>query len=275
MISLFRHGSSSQASTLAIKVINGGSALNLAEMTSPEVGKLSREILVLIPVGSLEQHGQHLPVFTDTLLVDAVATRVEAALSNRVLRLPTQWMGASAHHLAYPGTLTSHLDTHIRILIETAEGLLKHGFRKFFILNGHSGNIDTLRIANRQLKIDWPEGTFAGASYWELAGREMAAILKGPRKEIGHSCEVETSLLLALHPETVRTDLLRDDPLHQPDAVRGASIAFNFDDVTESGQIGYATQASAETGHALMDAIVRRTIETVEAVHAGNLFLRS
>src|SRR3712207_6001309 len=115
-------------------------------MTSPEVAALPRDLLVLMPVGSLEPHGLHLPVFTDTLLVDAVASHVEAALPDRVLRLPTQWMGASAHHLAYPGTLTSRLDTHIQILIETAEGLLRHSFRKFFILNGHSGNIDTLRV---------------------------------------------------------------------------------------------------------------------------------
>jgi creatinine amidohydrolase len=240
--------------------------VNLAELTSPEAAALSRELLVLIPVGSLEQHGQHLPVFTDTLLVDAVATRAEAAMPDRILRLPTQWLGASAHHLAYPGTLTMHLSTHVQILIETAEGLIRHGFRRFFILNGHSGNIDTLRLANRQLKIDWPDRTFAGASYWELAGPEMAAILQGPRKEIGHSCEVETSLMLALYPDKVRLDRLRDDPWELPPTLRGVSLAFNFDEVTESGQIGYATRASAETGHALMEAIMRRTCEALKSL---------
>lgn len=241
----------------------------LSELTSPEVDALSRDLVVLMPVGSLEQHGLHLPVFTDTLLVDAVATRVVAALSDRILRLPTQWMGASAHHLAYPGTVTSRLETHVRLLVETAEGLLRHGFRRFFILNGHSGNIDTLRMANRQLKIDHPEGTFAGASYWELAAPEIAALLNGPRKEIGHSDEVETSLMLALHPEKVRLDRLRDDPMEFPPAMRGVSLAFNFDEVTETGQIGYATQASVATGERMLEAIVRRTIEAVASVQGS------
>lgn len=241
----------------------------LSDLTSPEVDALSRDLVVLMPIGSLEQHGLHLPVFTDTLLVDAVATRVESALPDRVLRLPTQWMGASAHHLAYPGTLTSRLDTHVRLLQETAEGLLRHGFRWYFILNGHSGNIDTLRLANRQLKIDWPDGTFAGASYWELAGPEIADLLQGPRREIGHSDEVETSLMLALHPEKVRWDRLRDDPMTLPDALRGVTLAFNFDEVTETGQIGYATRASVETGERMLEVIVRRTIEAVEAIANG------
>jgi creatinine amidohydrolase len=246
----------------------------LSEMTSPEVAALSRDLVALMPAGSLEQHGQHLPIFTDTLLVDAVATRVEAALSDRVLRLPVQWLGASAHHLAYPGTVTSGLDTHVRLLVETAEGLLRHGFRRFFILNGHSGNIDTLRLANRQLKIDHPDGTFAGASYWELCGPEIAAILNGPRKEIGHSDEVETSLMLALHPEKVRRDRLRDDPLILPEELRGAALVYNFDEVTESGQIGYATQASAETGERLLEVIVRRAVEAVNALTEWPLSLR-
>lgn len=241
----------------------------LSELTSPEAAVLSRDLVVLITAGSLEQHGLHLPVFTDTLLVDAVAARVEAALPDRVLRLPTQWLGASAHHLAYPGTLTSRLDTHVRLLQETAEGLLRHGFRRFFILNGHSGNVDTLRLANRQLKIDWPDGTFAGASYWELCAPEIAEALTGPRKEIGHSCEVETSLMLALHPEKVRTDLLRDDPMTFPPEMRGVALAFNFDEVTETGQIGYATRASAETGKRLMEVIVRRAIEAVQCIYEG------
>jgi creatinine amidohydrolase len=246
--------------------------LNLAELTSPEVDALPRDLVVVIPVGSLEQHGQHLPVFTDALLADAVATAAEEAMGDRLLRLPTQWMGASAHHLAYPGTLTSRLETHIRLLRETAEGLLLHGFRRFFILNGHSGNIDTLRVANRQLKIDWPDGTFAGASYWELANDEISAILQGPRKEIGHSCEVETSLMLALHPDKVRLDRLRDDPMTLPEALRKASVVYNFDEATESGQIGYATCASAETGRALFQAIVRKTVAALEALHRGVVF---
>jgi creatinine amidohydrolase len=235
-------------------------------MASPEVAGLDREMVVVLPLGSLEQHGLHLPVFTDSLLVTAVAERVEAAMPDRVLLLPTQWLGASAHHLDYAGTVTAHLDTHVQLMIETAEGLLMHDFRRFFLLNGHSGNLDTLRLALRQLKQDWPEGVFAGASYWDLAAPEIAELLSGPRKEIGHSCEVETSLMLALHPEKVRLDRLRDDPMTLPEALRGATWAFTFDEVTQSGQIGYATQASADTGQKLLDAIVRRACEAVQAI---------
>ena len=195
-------------------------------------------------------------------------------MADQTLLLPVQWFGASAHHLAFPGTLTSHLDTHVKLMIETAEGLLRHGFKRFFILNGHSGNVDTLHLACRQLKIDWPDGTFAGSSYWDLAKREIAACLSGPRKEIGHSCEVETALLLHLHPETVRRDLIIDEPWNPPAALNGAAWAFNFEEVTKGGQIGHAASATAETGKRLLDAIVAKTVETLTAVQRGELSCR-
>src|SRR5688572_32357182 len=97
-------------------------------------------MVVIVPIAALEQHGRHLPLFTDSILCDAVVSRVETAFPGGVVALPVQWLGASAHHLGMPGTLTAELDTHVKLICEPICCLLKHRFRRFFVVNGHGGN---------------------------------------------------------------------------------------------------------------------------------------
>src|SRR5712692_2445801 len=93
--------------------------MRFAELTFPELRRLPREqTLVLAPIAACEQHSLHLPTFTDTLLVTAVAEGVEKRLPQRVLLLPTQWFGASSHHLRFGATLSAEVDTHIELLCD-------------------------------------------------------------------------------------------------------------------------------------------------------------
>ena len=112
--------------------------------------------LVVAPIAACEQHGPHLPVFTDTILAAAVAEGVERALADRVLLLPDLWLGASDHHLPFGGTLTATLPTYEQMLVELLTPLLRDGFRRVLILNGHGGNIDPLRVALRRLDRAFP-----------------------------------------------------------------------------------------------------------------------
>src|SRR2546421_8824577 len=91
------------------------------------------------PYGACEQQGPHLPFFVDTLLCTAVAEGVERALPEQVLLLPTQWLGASAHHLPFFGTLTADLEQHVELMTHPLSHYLARGWRKIFILNGHGG----------------------------------------------------------------------------------------------------------------------------------------
>src|SRR5262245_6181270 len=196
--------------------------MRFAEMTAPEVRALPREAtLVLAPIAACEQHSRHLPVFTDSILAGAVADGVERALPDRVLLLPVFWLGASEHHLPFGGTLTATLPTYEQLLVELLTPLLRDGFRRVMLLNGHGGNIDPLRVALRRLDTAFPKAVLTGAAYWEVAAAELAALCTGPLKSMGHACEIETSMMLHLRPDLVRTDLIKDDPDETPPALKG------------------------------------------------------
>src|SRR5919199_3109805 len=161
--------------------------MRFAELTAPEIRDLSREAtLIVAPIAACEQHSRHLPVFTDSILVGAVADGVERALADRVVLLPVLWLGASEHHLPFGGTLTATLTTYEQILVELLAPLLRDGFRRVMLLNGHGGNIDPLRVALRRLNTEFPRAVLTGAAYWEVAGDELAALCQGPLKVMGH-----------------------------------------------------------------------------------------
>ncbi len=243
--------------------------MRFAEMTWPDLRAVSRETVVLAPFGACEQHGPFLPFFTDAILVGEAASRAESQLGSEVLLLPTQWMGASQHHLPF-GAITADVDTHVRIVAETCDSVLQAGFHRILVLNGHGGNIDTMHLALRQLDMRYPEATLASTSYWVAAANEVAAILEGSHKSAGHACEMETSLMLTLRPDLVRTDLIRDDGNWTSEVLRGISITRNSAEWGEVGALGYATLASAQKGERLMQAIVARVVEAVRALaHTG------
>ncbi len=160
--------------------------MRFAEMTAPEIGRLDRETtLVVAPIAACEQHSRHLPVFTDSILGGAVADGLDAALPGRILLLPVLWIGASEHHLPFGGTLTATLPTYETLLVELLAPLLRNGFRRVLILNGHGGNIDPLRVALRRLDVMFPTATLAGAAYWDLAATEIADLCRGPGRAWG------------------------------------------------------------------------------------------
>src|SRR5881392_3904321 len=105
-------------------------------MTFPRLRAVSRDgTLVLAPIAACEQHSLHLPTFTDTILVTAVAEGVEQRLADRVVLLPTMWLGASSHHLRFGGTLSAEVDTHIDLLCDLLRPLLDDGYQRLLILN--------------------------------------------------------------------------------------------------------------------------------------------
>lgn len=233
--------------------------MKLAEMTWPEMAAVDRERTVLLaPYAACEQHGPHLPFIVDTLLCTAVAEGVEARLPESVLLLPTQWLGASAHHLPFFGTLSADLDQHVELIVHPLSHYLDGGWKRVFLLNGHGGNIDTYHLALRRLHEMYPEAQLLGASYWEIAGREIAGLLKGPRKEIGHACEAETAMMMALRPDLVRQDLRDDCNLTTSPVFASAYVPTNMEGKTRRGVVGYPGYATAETGRELLAAIVER-----------------
>ena len=243
--------------------------MRFAELTAPEIRALSRaESLILAPIAACEQHGPHLPVFTDSILTAAVADGVERNLPGRVVLLPVLWLGASAHHLPFGGTLTATLPTYEQMLVELLTPPLRDGFRRALLLNGHGGNIDPLQVALRRLDTEFPRAVLTGAAYWELAEAEIAALCAGPRKSMGHACEIETSMVLHLRPDLVRRDLIRDDPDQTPAALKNLFRARDFARRTDHGAVGHPEHADAERGRLMLEAIVKKVTAGAEAVLA-------
>jgi len=236
-----------------------------------DVDGFGRESVVVIPTGSLEQHGPALPLFTDTLIVTAVAEAVEKQMPSQLLLTPTLWLGASGHHLRFCGSLSAAFASYQSAIENVVESLLPHGFHKFYVLNGHGGNKDPNGIAMRVLKARYPESTFGHSSYYDFARVAVTQVLEGPLKELRHACEAEASLILHLHPHLVRKDKLRDDGLAPEPPVVG--MVHHFDEITEQGSMGFATLATAAKGEIIFEAAVAGVATEIKAV-ANGYFLR-
>jgi creatinine amidohydrolase len=244
-----------------------GDAMKFDEMTSPQLRAVPRDkTIVLAPIAACEQHSRHLATSTDTILVSAVADGVEKELPDKVLQLPTQWFGASAHHLRFGATLSAEVDTHVNMLCDMLVPLLEDGYQRVLILNGHGGNIDTMHMALRRLQPRYRGHLVSAASYWDLAEKELAALAEGPRKVMGHACEFETSMMLALRPELVRREEIKDDPPKDDPALRGLYLSEDMYQRTDHGAVGYPERATAEKGRAFLQAAVARTVEVVRTL---------
>lgn len=241
--------------------------MRFADMTFPQLREVPRDTtVVLAPIAACEQHSHHLPTFTDTFLVTAVAEGAEQRLPQQVLLLPTLWFGASAHHLRFGATLSAEVDTHIDMLCDLLTPLLEDGYQRLMVLNGHGGNIDTMHVALRRLQTRFPRRQVTAASYWEIAERELAELAQGQRKTMGHACEFETSMVMALRPELVRRDQIKDDPAPSEPALRGLFISEDMYQRTDHGAVGFPELATPEKGKAFLKAAVERTVEVLQAL---------
>lgn len=246
--------------------------MKFTDLTFPELRQVPRDqCVVLAPIAACEQHSHHLATSTDTVLVTGVADGVEARLPEHVLQLPTLWLGASHHHLRFGATLSASVDTHVDLLCEIVEPLLEDGYERLLILNGHGGNIDTMQMALRRLQPRWKNRILSAGSYWDIAAPEIAAIAEGPRKVMGHACEFETSMMLALRPDLVRQDLIRDDPENDDATLRGLYLAEDMFQRTDHGAVGYPSLATADKGWALIAAAADRVAEVVRALLGRSL----
>ncbi len=238
----------------------------------PDVRDIDKDKIILLPLGSCEQHGPHMPLLTDTLLVTAFAESVEDAMGDDVLLLPTQWMGMSDHHLNFAGTVTANPELYTRWLVRTLETLLKHGFRKIFMLNGHGGNQVPANQALVELYsrgYERPDTWIGFASYWHLGAPSIEKGhkegLDGVRFEspmLTHADEWEYSLGLHVFPQLCQPEKAKAIPtdfktdyydVDLSKHVIGLSTPFTA--FLPTGAANHPEKASAEKGAALFTGI--------------------
>ncbi|WP_214630257.1 creatininase family protein [Paenibacillus agaridevorans] len=180
--------------------------------TRTELSKLAAAgSAVLVPLAATEQHGPHLPVYTDSLICEHICEEAIGKLKvgDKILLAPAITIGCSQHHLAYGGTLSYRSSTFLAMLQDIGESLVACGFRRIIFLNGHGGNESIMLQAVNDLIVKHPIGA-AAASYWSLvpvgARNELAKETGGPMP--GHAGAFETALVKAMRPDWVHEEAI-------------------------------------------------------------------
>jgi creatinine amidohydrolase len=227
--------------------------VQLADLKWIDVAAASRDLPIVIPIAALEQHGRHMPLYTDSLLLGEVIRRVADELKSRVLFTPLMWLGNSEHHLDFPGTMTASPRVYLDLLRDMVENFVFHGFRRIVLVNGHGGNIVPAQQALfelRQKHRDRGELLLLSTTYWTLGGKPNEADKGFVQDRMGHACEWETSMMLRIAPHLVG-DLKAVEPLEFGNPFEPAHRAWITKDRTAAGHIGDPRGATAEKGEIL------------------------
>ncbi len=238
---------------------------NWDELTREEISALAAEALLVLPLGTTEQHGPHLATGTDAALVRAVAERAAAAATRPevILLAPTLAFGASDHHLPFGGTLSLRASTMQAVLADLLASAAASGCRRVFVLNGHGGNVSACATAVAE----------ASREHGILAATALFSQLLDPAElELqiaGHAGVFETSLMLVLHPDRVRLDRAVPSPGGDArDRSRGLVVGEPNRWRELDGYTDRPDAATAELGEAALQAAVAATAACFEEVAA-------
>lgn len=244
--------------------------MQLYELKWTDVAALSRDIPIVIPIAALEQHGRHMPVFTDSLLLGEVLRRVQETMKGRVLFAPLMWLGNSEHHLDFPGTMSASPRVYLDLLRDMAENFLFHGFRRILMLNGHGGNIVPGQQATFELRQKYRSRAdllLLSATYWTLGGKPHEADPSIKQQQMGHACEWETSMMLRIRPDLVG-DLTKTSEVPFGKGFAPAHRAWITKERTEPGHIGDPSQATAEKGELIFRTFSADVVAILERMIA-------
>ena len=239
--------------------------MRFEELTSPEVAALDRDkTVVILPLGSVEQHGNHMPLGTDTLLAQP-SRWLRPEPREQVVVLPPPWYGFSAHHMRFPGSVTLRAETLMAVAEDIVASLVSHGFRRILIVNGHGGNNGVIDVLASTLgHRHYGEARIAALTYFQLARDAIATLRQSEPGGMGHACEFETAMIQHIRPELVKLDKAATtypdpgSPYLTTDLLGGSPIRVyhDFGDLSESGTLGDPSLATPEKGEKFFAAVV-------------------
>ncbi len=234
--------------------------------------------VVIIPIGHTEQHGLHLPLSTDTLIIQAIAHGTATAMPDRATILPVMPYGVSTHRSSFAGTLNAGGRAFEDFWVEVVDLLTRRGFDLFYLMNGHGGNssfiINAVKYSGeRHRRI------FCATAWLYLSGPHGVASLERNRQSstggMGHACELETSLVLHLQPNLVHMERVVDETnfvttqSYYMDWVEGGALIANppWDDDTCTGAYGAGSLATAEKGKTWLQAAIDEKVTQIDEIH--------
>jgi len=252
---------------------DSGIKVRLDEMSWPDVKQLlTKPHAVILPIGSTEEHGAHLPLNVDssaaTYIAENAARKVKGEHSFEVLVAPTIDYTDVSPHRMFPGTIGVKLDTFIKVVVDIIEAFLDQGFKNIIALSGHLENNSPLEVAVRMVKERRPEANlFAVTSVHGLGFDAMPGLVKAVPAGMGHALEVETSFSLVIEPQNVHLEKTiqghRKLPLSTryigltgEDKNKGILYCSGIEESQESGTSGDPTLASREAGEKVLSAMI-------------------
>jgi len=253
------------------------------EMTWQDVAGAGAEAarwIAVLPLAAVEQHGPHLPLGVDTFIAEAYLARVRQRLPEElpVTFLPVQRIGVSLEHVAFPGTLTLSATTAIAAWTDLGESLARAGVRKLVLVTSHGGNVAAMELVARDLRARF--GMLAVTVGWHRFGYPDDIFSNQEKRHGIHGGDIETSLMLAGKPESVRTDKA---PIAVPTTVamarefiwlgahRPAGFAWMTQDLHPTGAVGNATLASAANGDAALNRGAESFVELLREIDRFDL----
>jgi len=234
------------------------------ELTSQEIGRLDKNIPVIVPIAATEQHGPHLPLATDRMIAQHFAKKLHEAIAEQVLILPVISVGCSDHHMDFPGTLSLSHEGLSKQVQEIISSVIHHGFNKIILLNSHGGNQGVGQVKVEQLGYQYPACHFVLITWWKIAADALKKISETGFGGVGHAGEFETSLMMLIAPNLVVSDKIEPganektfswadgDMLHSPMTYYYRTMK----EMTGNGVFGNPTKASVQKGQQITECVV-------------------
>lgn len=251
------------------------------EFTWPQIREaVSQNRVIVLPVGTVEQHGPHLPLVTDVLTSTEIARRAVERAPEQAILMPSVYYSFNEHHLDFPGTIAVEGPTLINYVTDIGRSLAHHGFRKILLLNGHGSNVPFLDIVARNI-TNHTEAICAMVCWWSLIPTELFTELRQSAHPGGmaHGCELETSLLLYLRGDLVNLREARPDfPPQQSeffywDLQSPSPVFFQefFSRYSQTGTLGDPTKATSEKGRRFLEAAVETLVRLISDLRAREI----
>lgn len=247
-----------------------------ADYTARDFAALDRaNVIAVLPVGAIEQHGPHLPLSVDQAILDGIiaATLPKIADDCPALFLPTLPVGKSNEHSEWPGTLTFSAQTLLSMWMEIGDCVAAAGVRKLVLLNSHGGQIAAMDIVARDLRVKHKMLTVA--ANWFAMGLPEGLLTADEQRFGIHAGDMETSVMLALHPDHVQMQHARDFRPRIADIARenqhlgltpAGRLGWQAQDMNAAGACGNAAAATAEKGRAFIDHAARQIATLLQEV---------
>jgi creatinine amidohydrolase len=244
--------------------------LTWAEMNTA----IGRQPLVILPTGSTEQHGRHLPLDVDLFLCESVCLEAGRRAQGRILVLPAIPYGLNLHHIDFPGTIHIEPDVFIAFGLNVTKSVAYHGFAKILIVNGHGSNAPLVDLIARRTTLE-TDSLCAACGYFSLAVERFREVQESA--VLAHADEFETSLYLHLAPERVQMALAGADDDVMGDYLSSDSTSpyVRFNDYwsrwTDLGVHGDARAATAAKGELIFETAVTRLVELADELRSWPL----